>query len=105
MMPEPELTQYTNGANSFVPETKGRTLEELDKVFEVSTKEHALYGIEQALYFIKRFILRRESATKPLLICDREVFNEGYGSREDVRGFPDEGSTENIGVRGFPETE
>lgn len=97
-MPEPELTQYTDGANSFVPETKGRTLEELDKVFEVTSREHALYGIEQALYFIKRFILRRESATKPLLACDRKEFNKGYGSGDDVRGFPEEGSTENIGV-------
>ncbi|KAF8544410.1 hypothetical protein BDD12DRAFT_787358 [Trichophaea hybrida] len=73
----------------FVPETKGRTLEELDKVFEVSSREHAWYGVEEVLYIIKRFVLRRERPTKPLLVCDRKAFNGVYDSREDVRGFPE----------------
>jgi Sugar (and other) transporter len=33
----------------FVPETKNRTLEELDKVFEVSSKDQARHGINMAL--------------------------------------------------------
>lgn len=33
----------------FVPETKNRTLEELDKVFEVSSKDQARDGINKAL--------------------------------------------------------
>ncbi|KAF3765848.1 hypothetical protein M406DRAFT_339190 [Cryphonectria parasitica EP155] len=43
----------------FVPETKEKTLEELDSVFNVPMKRHALYGLEQFVYFIHRYILWR----------------------------------------------
>ncbi|KAL5340384.1 hypothetical protein BJX70DRAFT_396892 [Aspergillus crustosus] len=43
----------------FVPETKGKTLEELDQVFSVSTKFHAKYGLRQIPYFFKRFLLKK----------------------------------------------
>ncbi|PKY04980.1 MFS sugar transporter [Aspergillus campestris IBT 28561] len=43
----------------FMPETKGRTLEELDQIFSVPTRLHAQYGLRQIPYFIKRYILRQ----------------------------------------------
>jgi hypothetical protein len=41
-------------------ETKGRTLEELDHVFSIPTRVHAIYGIRQLAYFLRRYLLRRE---------------------------------------------
>lgn len=47
----------------FVPETKQRTLEELDYVFAVPTRTHVSYQCTKALpYWIKRYILRRKNA-------------------------------------------
>lgn len=43
----------------FMPETKGKTLEELDQVFSVPTRLHAAYGLRQIKYFINRYLLRR----------------------------------------------
>jgi len=43
----------------FMPETKGKTLEELDQVFNVPTRLHAAYGLRQIPYFINRYLLRR----------------------------------------------
>lgn len=45
----------------FVPETKGLSLEELDSVFSVSTRKHALYQIRQVPIFIKKHILRKKN--------------------------------------------
>ncbi|KAF2708535.1 hypothetical protein K504DRAFT_381497, partial [Pleomassaria siparia CBS 279.74] len=42
----------------FMPETKGKTLEELDQVFSIPTNIHAAYGLRQIPYFFKRYILR-----------------------------------------------
>lgn len=52
----------------FVPETKQRTLEELDYVFAVPTRTHAKYQLFTALpWWIKRYILRQKNAPlKPL---------------------------------------
>ncbi|KAL1995964.1 hypothetical protein VTN49DRAFT_830 [Thermomyces lanuginosus] len=44
----------------FMPETKGKTLEELDQVFSVPTRFHAKWGLRQIPYFIKRYILRQK---------------------------------------------
>jgi hypothetical protein len=44
----------------FLPETKGKTLEELDQVFSVPTHVHAAYGLRQIPYFFHRFILRKD---------------------------------------------
>ncbi|KAI4119349.1 MAG: hypothetical protein LQ345_000728 [Seirophora villosa] len=43
-----------------VPETKGKTLEELDYVFSVPTAEHAAFGLRQLRYFVKRYVLRQK---------------------------------------------
>lgn len=48
----------------FVPETKQRTLEELDYVFAVPTRVHMRYQVTKALpYWCKRYILRNKSVT------------------------------------------
>lgn len=52
----------------FVPETKQRTLEELDYVFAVPTRTHAKYQLTVALpWWFKRYVLMRKGAAmKPL---------------------------------------
>ncbi|KAK8094556.1 hypothetical protein PG997_001241 [Apiospora hydei] len=50
----------------FVPETKEKTLEELDAVFNVPLRRIARYGVDQALYFWGHYLLRRDlAAPKP----------------------------------------
>lgn len=41
------------GVLMLVPETKGKTLEELDVVFGVKSRSFALYGLKQFMYFLK----------------------------------------------------
>lgn len=59
----------------WVPETKQRTLEELDYVFAVPTRTHMSYQLTKALpYFIKRYVMRNKSATlEPLYHFDGAV--------------------------------
>ena len=59
----------------WVPETKQRTLEELDYVFAVPTRTHMKYQLTKALpYFIKRHIMRNKSARlEPLYQFDGAV--------------------------------
>ncbi|KAL3422883.1 hypothetical protein PVAG01_04630 [Phlyctema vagabunda] len=58
----------------FVPETKQRTLEELDYIFAVPTSTHARYQTSQALpWFVKRHILRQKGAhLEPLYHFDSD---------------------------------
>ncbi|KAI0601889.1 sugar transporter-domain-containing protein [Biscogniauxia sp. FL1348] len=44
----------------FVPETKEKTLEELDAVFDVPLRSTMRYGAAQAFYFWNRYIFRRD---------------------------------------------
>ena len=47
----------------WVPETKQRTLEELDYIFAVPTHKHASYQLTKWLpYFIQRYVLRNRNA-------------------------------------------
>ncbi|MCJ1245397.1 hypothetical protein MMC30_002601 [Trapelia coarctata] len=59
----------------FVPETKQRTLEELDYVFAVPTRTHIRYQLTKALpYWFKRYVFFNKSATlKPLYHFDDPV--------------------------------
>lgn len=59
----------------WVPETKQRTLEELDYVFAVPTRKHAGYQVSKALpYFIKRWVLFQKGATlEPLYQFDAHL--------------------------------
>jgi hypothetical protein len=56
----------------WVPETKQRTLEELDYIFAVPTRTHMHYQINKALpYFIKRWVYWDKTATlEPLYKFD-----------------------------------
>ncbi|KAK7948210.1 uncharacterized protein PG986_009096 [Apiospora aurea] len=49
----------------FVPETKEKTLEELDAVFNVPLRCIARYGVDQALYFWGHYLLRRRDLAAP----------------------------------------
>ncbi|KAH9475509.1 Arabinose-proton symporter [Psilocybe cubensis] len=54
-----------------VPETKQRTLEELDYVFAVPTRKHASYQATEFLpYWIRRYIFLRKTTLKPLYNFD-----------------------------------
>lgn len=63
----------------FVRETKGRTLEELDRVFAVPTRVHTKWGVQQLLWWGKKFILRNKDAPEPQLYPEESV---NYSSEE-----------------------
>ncbi|QKX59808.1 uncharacterized protein TRUGW13939_06950 [Talaromyces rugulosus] len=54
----------------FMPETKNKTLEELDQVFSVPTRFHAAWGLRQIPYFVKRYLFRRQ--IKPEVLYEKE---------------------------------
>jgi hypothetical protein len=62
----------------WVPETKQRTLEELDYIFAVPTRTHMGYQMRKALpYFFHRWILRRKDAVlEPLYQFDSAREND-----------------------------
>ncbi|KAK1622074.1 hypothetical protein BDP81DRAFT_485716 [Colletotrichum phormii] len=52
----------------FLPETKQRSLEELDDVFSVSTRRHASYQLFEALpWWFKHYIMRQQGEPEPTL--------------------------------------
>lgn len=52
----------------FVPETKQKTLEELDYVFAVSNRRHMAYQCKEVLpWWINRYVLRRGKVESPSL--------------------------------------
>ncbi|TDZ20166.1 Sugar transport protein 14 [Colletotrichum orbiculare MAFF 240422] len=52
----------------FLPETKQRTLEELDDVFAVPTRRHASYQIKEVLpWWFRRYVLRQKGKKCPSL--------------------------------------
>jgi len=65
------------GVLFFVPETKGKTLEELDQVFGVRTRDHAAYGGRQFLWFFKRYLFRQDIPKEKLY----EQENVEHGER------------------------
>ncbi|OJJ51536.1 hypothetical protein ASPZODRAFT_163358 [Penicilliopsis zonata CBS 506.65] len=75
----------------WVPETKQRTLEELDCVFSVPTSVHMHYQVTKALpYWVRRYILRQDVQLEPLYNFDEPVpRNDRYdtGTSLEVDGF------------------
>ena len=57
----PSLTLH----QSFVPETKGKELEDLDETFNISTKDFAAYHRDRAFYAVKRYVFRQDKVTLP----------------------------------------
>ncbi|KAK3293468.1 uncharacterized protein B0H64DRAFT_419204 [Chaetomium fimeti] len=64
----------------FVPETKEKTLEELDGVFDVPLRRQAAYGAKQFVYFWRRYVFRQDVA-KPVLPHDEPV---GFTREKDA---------------------
>lgn len=55
----------------WVPETKQRTLEELDYIFAVPTRTHMHYQVTKALpWFFNKYIMRRDVVLEPLYKFD-----------------------------------
>ncbi|KAF9877803.1 hypothetical protein CkaCkLH20_04938 [Colletotrichum karsti] len=66
----------------FLPETKEKTLEELDAVFSVPLRKFARYGLSQFFYFWKRFVFRQNVAP-PAVPHNNEVqYHKNQFSRE-----------------------
>ncbi|KAK2784439.1 hypothetical protein FQN52_009020 [Onygenales sp. PD_12] len=63
----------------WVPETKQRTLEELDYIFAVPTRRHMSYQVFTALpYWFKRYILRMNVKLEPLYHFEKIAEDENY---------------------------
>lgn len=61
----------------WVPETKQRTLEELDYIFAVPTRTHMHYQITKALpWFFNKYIMRRDVVLEPLYKFDTNSHND-----------------------------
>ncbi|KAI1210457.1 uncharacterized protein F4807DRAFT_67183 [Annulohypoxylon truncatum] len=67
----------------FVPETKEKTLEELDAVFSVPLRRFMRYGLSQFFYFWNHYIFQRNvPAPKVPTIADDIVYTEHQFSEE-----------------------
>lgn len=70
------------GVLFFVPETKGKTLEELDQVFGVRSRDHAAYGLRQLPYFFRRYIFRQDIEPEQLYEKDQVEHHPSSFSQE-----------------------
>jgi hypothetical protein len=70
------------GVLFFVPETKGKTLEELDQVFGVRTRDHAAYGGRQFIYFFRRYLFRQDVQPENLYKTEEVEHHEKSFSTE-----------------------
>ncbi|KAI0142371.1 hypothetical protein F4776DRAFT_503005 [Hypoxylon sp. NC0597] len=67
----------------FVPETKEKTLEELDAVFSVPLRRFMRYGLAQFFYFWGHYVLRRDmAAPKVPHVTDEVEYTEHQFSKE-----------------------
>lgn len=65
----------------FVPETKQKSLEELDQVFSVSTHRHASYQMNEVLpWWGKKWVLRKDVGPSPQLY---KSDNDSYTNEKD----------------------
>lgn len=65
----------------FVPETKQKTLEELDYVFSVSDRRHAQYQLTEVLpWWTKRYVLFQKNGPCPELYHDENREQADTGS-------------------------
>lgn len=80
-----------------VPETKQRTLEELDYIFAVPTRKHMSYQTFTALpYWIKRYVFRQNVRLEPLYHLDHIATDDAIG--EKVRQLSTAAGRDNNGV-------
>lgn len=64
-----------------MPETKARSLEELDAVFSVPTHQQVAHGLKQIPWFIQRYIFRRDVHLEPLIDFEKA---KRQGSVEEI---------------------
>jgi len=65
------------GVLCLMPETKARSLEELDAVFSVPTHLQVGHGLRQIPWFIQRYIFRRDVELLPLINFDKAKKEDG----------------------------
>ena len=58
---------------SFVPETKGKELEDLDETFSISTKDFAGFHRDRAVYAVRRYVFRQDKGVPPLPPTPRPI--------------------------------
>jgi len=66
------------GVLFLVPETKSKTLEELDQVFGVRSRDHAAYGLRQFFYFFRRYIFRQN--IEPERLYEKDSIDHHHSS-------------------------
>ncbi|KAI5291262.1 hypothetical protein KEM55_008384 [Ascosphaera atra] len=73
----------------WVPETKQRTLEELDYIFAVPTRKFMYYQTFKVLpWWVKRYIFRRKDAyLEPLYKFDIPPPRKSFDEKEEVRNI------------------
>lgn len=71
------------GVLLLLPETKSRSLEELDAVFSVSTRRQVAHGLREVPYFFNKYILRRKDVYLAPLI-DFEAAHRDEAGVEQV---------------------
>ncbi|PQE25593.1 MFS sugar transporter protein [Rutstroemia sp. NJR-2017a BBW] len=67
----------------FVPETKGKTLEELDQVFSIPTRQHAVWGARQVPYVFRKYILRQDVLPEVLYEPDMVEYHQDAFVKEE----------------------
>lgn len=70
----------------FLPETKGLTLEELDDVFSVSLRKHALYRTKELVNNFRQYVLRQKVSPLPPLYTHQRmaVTNPQWNEKAEV---------------------
>ena len=81
----------------FLPETKQRSLEELDYVFGVSTRAHAKYQVTKVLpWWIRRYVLWRKDAVCPELYHKHIDDDHGGALAGKTESYPEEQHKEHV---------
>jgi MFS family permease len=75
------------GVLFFVPETKSKTLEELDQVFGIPTRIHAAWGMKQFIYFFRRYFLF-QNVEAPKLLKDETVEHDRDSFSKETKANP-----------------
>jgi hypothetical protein len=69
----------------WVPETKQKTLEELDDVFMIPTATHASYQLKTVLpWWFKTYVLRKKGLVCPPLVSPRHIRLNGNEAEEEI---------------------
>ncbi|KAL8815667.1 MAG: hypothetical protein Q9223_005215 [Gallowayella weberi] len=69
----------------FVPETKDLTLEQLDARFSISSKSHARFALKQCLFFVRRYVLRRDNVKRPVMELPPQDDEYGHSKTDQPR--------------------